>query len=164
MSICPICKEDNATWSHGAAGDKHLFHEPCITEWKKRNPTCPICRVNILSRRERFLIFIRNPEIIENIVSFILRYYSCLFSISASMQGTMISACIYNMDEENDSVIFSVAVVMGVLSAVIAFKSAREQNKDMCGFLMGYLGSFSVIFLYNLCKSLNQPHNVIEGR
>lgn len=29
---------------------KHLFHKNCIDQWLLENPTCPICKLNVLEQ------------------------------------------------------------------------------------------------------------------
>lgn len=41
---CAICLED-ADYQLNACG--HIFHKRCITAWKKKNRTCPLCRAPI---------------------------------------------------------------------------------------------------------------------
>lgn len=45
---CAICMEDfNLNEIAKKLPCKHLFHEPCITEWLKLHGTCPVCRKNL---------------------------------------------------------------------------------------------------------------------
>lgn len=45
---CAICMEDfNLKEIAIKLPCKHLFHEPCITEWLKIHGTCPVCRKNL---------------------------------------------------------------------------------------------------------------------
>lgn len=49
QSECCICLEKNDNpWatSHCA----HSFHARCISDWVKRNPSCPICRTTLIQR------------------------------------------------------------------------------------------------------------------
>jgi E3 ubiquitin-protein ligase RNF115/126 len=45
---CAICFDDFQLNDKGRRLPcKHIFHEPCITEWLKLHGTCPICRKNM---------------------------------------------------------------------------------------------------------------------
>ncbi|CAF0811510.1 unnamed protein product [Brachionus calyciflorus] len=45
---CAICMEDfNLNETAKKLPCKHLFHEPCISEWLKIHGTCPVCRKNL---------------------------------------------------------------------------------------------------------------------
>ena len=44
---CCICLEKNdSPWTTSQCA--HSFHATCISEWSKRNPSCPICRSTII--------------------------------------------------------------------------------------------------------------------
>ena len=43
---CPICLIDEIENPAKTSCD-HEFCEPCITEWKKKSNTCPVCRTVI---------------------------------------------------------------------------------------------------------------------
>ena len=52
LESCGICltKGTHPTWvSHRTDGDAHIYHEHCLSEWIKKNPSCPLCRRKIVS-------------------------------------------------------------------------------------------------------------------
>ena len=48
--ICPICYEDMGQIDLEFLPCCHKFHSKCIQEWKKRNPSCPLCKISIYTR------------------------------------------------------------------------------------------------------------------
>jgi hypothetical protein len=51
---CSICLEE---FTRGESvcelPCKHIFHDACVREWLKREPTCPVCRKEVAPRHER---------------------------------------------------------------------------------------------------------------
>lgn len=52
MGVCPICLEQ--LLDDGETSQKsvkiacgHVFHTPCISEWFRKNMSCPICREEV---------------------------------------------------------------------------------------------------------------------
>ncbi|KAJ4911296.1 RING/U-box superfamily protein [Raphanus sativus] len=48
---CPVCLTKlSSAESRMELHCSHVFHRDCVTKWLKKNPSCPICRANILGK------------------------------------------------------------------------------------------------------------------
>jgi hypothetical protein len=46
MSDCPVCLEPIETPLRTECG--HFYHFECIRRWARVNPTCPVCRADLV--------------------------------------------------------------------------------------------------------------------
>ncbi|CAN7038957.1 unnamed protein product [Brassica rapa subsp. trilocularis] len=48
---CPVCLTKlSSAESRMELQCSHVFHRDCVIKWLKKNPSCPICRTNILGK------------------------------------------------------------------------------------------------------------------
>ncbi|KAL3319938.1 hypothetical protein Ciccas_001366 [Cichlidogyrus casuarinus] len=64
---CAICYEVMTPKTGKVTRCGHYFHLECLTLWMKRNPTCPMCHADMLSKNVRNMRLIRYEESIIDV-------------------------------------------------------------------------------------------------
>jgi Ring finger domain len=82
---CSICFfHMNSRNSSTLPNCNHIFHKKCIDRWKKKNNTCPICRVKIENIKYNISIHIEPVGINATMVSNTLSMFSTLFGVETN--------------------------------------------------------------------------------
>lgn len=63
---CPICLESYGS-DFVTTNCSHKFHSSCLGDWIMRNPTCPICRNNIISVNDDMISNVNAVNNVDNV-------------------------------------------------------------------------------------------------
>lgn len=144
-TTCPICLDDipkgNDIARHsGDLGEKHSFHRPCLSEWLKVTPTCPIDRQPIdptgLISQTEFVICKAKSALKQALLAFSLGTTISMLGAATALAmegtprlgigGTLIAAWFMLEETPGEDSIFVSGLIASIISIATTGIFARE--------------------------------------